>query len=63
MIQMLSDPHGWLLSLSWHRPWCRNERRPKFDIRTGEVLCDPVYEGRGARHNIRVMGSHIEVEI
>ena len=34
----------------------------KFDIRTGEVLCDPAYEGL-ARHNIRVTGSDIEVEI
>ena len=34
----------------------------KFDIRTGEVLCDPAYEAV-ARHNVRVTGSDIEVEI
>jgi nitrite reductase/ring-hydroxylating ferredoxin subunit len=34
----------------------------KFDIRTGEVLCDPAYEAVG-RHNVRVTGSDIEVEI
>ena len=34
----------------------------KFDIRTGEVLCDPAYEAV-ARHNVRVAGSDIEVEI
>lgn len=34
----------------------------KFDIRTGEVLQDPAYEDV-ARHNVRVVGSDIEVEI
>jgi 3-phenylpropionate/trans-cinnamate dioxygenase ferredoxin component len=34
----------------------------KFDIRTGEVLCDPAYEPV-ARHNVRVTGTDIEVEI
>jgi len=34
----------------------------KFDIRTGEVLCDPAYEAV-ARHNVRVTGTDIEVEI
>ena len=34
----------------------------KFDIRTGEVLRDPAYEAV-ARHNVRVTGSDIEVEI
>ena len=34
----------------------------KFDIRTGEVLCDPAYDAV-ARYNVRVTGSDIEVEI
>ena len=34
----------------------------RFDIRTGEVLQDPAYEAV-ARHNVRVTGSDIEVEI
>jgi 3-phenylpropionate/trans-cinnamate dioxygenase ferredoxin subunit len=34
----------------------------KFDIRTGEVLCDPAYEAV-TRYNVRVSGSDIEVEI
>jgi 3-phenylpropionate/trans-cinnamate dioxygenase ferredoxin component len=34
----------------------------KFDIRTGEVLCDPAYEPV-TRYNVRVNGSDIEVEI
>ncbi len=34
----------------------------KFDIRTGEVLCDPAYEDV-ARHNLRVSGTDIEVEV
>ena len=34
----------------------------KFDIRTGEVLQDPAYDAV-ARHNVRVTGSDIEVEI
>jgi 3-phenylpropionate/trans-cinnamate dioxygenase ferredoxin component len=34
----------------------------KFDIRTGEVLCDPAYEAV-TRYNVRVTGSDIEVEI
>jgi 3-phenylpropionate/trans-cinnamate dioxygenase ferredoxin component len=34
----------------------------KFDIRTGEVLQDPAYEAV-ARHNVRVTGSDIEVEV
>lgn len=34
----------------------------KFDIRTGDVLQDPAYEAV-ARYNVRVSGSHIEVEI
>jgi 3-phenylpropionate/trans-cinnamate dioxygenase ferredoxin component len=34
----------------------------KFDIRTGEVLCDPAYEDV-ARYNVRVTGSDIEVEV
>src|SRR5262249_17600804 len=34
----------------------------KFDTRTGEVLCDPAYEAV-ARHNVRVTGTDIEVEI
>ena len=32
------------------------------DIRTGEVLCDPAYEAV-ARHNVRITGTDIEVEI
>ena len=34
----------------------------KFDIRTGEVLCDPAYDAV-ARYNVRVTGTDIEVEI
>ena len=34
----------------------------KFDIKTGEVLCDPAYEAV-TRYNVRVTGSDIEVEI
>jgi len=34
----------------------------KFNIRTGEVLCDPAYDPV-ARHNVRVNGTDIEVEI
>ena len=34
----------------------------KFDIRTGEVLCDPAYDAV-ASHNVRVTGTDIEVEI
>jgi 3-phenylpropionate/trans-cinnamate dioxygenase ferredoxin subunit len=34
----------------------------KFDIRTGEVLCDPAYEAV-RRYNVRVTGPDIEVEI
>ena len=34
----------------------------KFDIRTGEVLCDPAYDAV-ARYNVRVTGADIEVEI
>jgi 3-phenylpropionate/trans-cinnamate dioxygenase ferredoxin component len=34
----------------------------KFDIRTGEVLCDPAYDAV-MRYNVRVTGSDIEVEI
>jgi 3-phenylpropionate/trans-cinnamate dioxygenase ferredoxin subunit len=34
----------------------------KFDIRTGEVLQDPAYDAV-ARHNVRIVGSDIEVEI
>jgi nitrite reductase/ring-hydroxylating ferredoxin subunit len=34
----------------------------KFDIRTGEVLQDPAYEDV-VRHNVRVTGADIEVEI
>ncbi len=34
----------------------------KFDIKTGEVLADPAYDAV-ARHNVRVTGSDIEVEV
>jgi nitrite reductase/ring-hydroxylating ferredoxin subunit len=34
----------------------------KFDIRTGEVLCDPAYDAV-TRYNVRVNGTDIEVEI
>jgi 3-phenylpropionate/trans-cinnamate dioxygenase ferredoxin subunit len=34
----------------------------KFDIRTGAVLQDPAYDAV-ARHNVRVTGTDIEVEI
>ena len=34
----------------------------KFDVRTGDVRCDPAYEAV-ARHNVRVSGTDIEVEI
>ena len=34
----------------------------KFDIRTGEVLADPAYDAVG-RHNVRVTGTDIEVEV
>jgi 3-phenylpropionate/trans-cinnamate dioxygenase ferredoxin subunit len=34
----------------------------KFDIRTGEVLCDPAYEDV-ARYNVRVTGPDIEIEV
>ena len=34
----------------------------KFDIKTGEVLADPAYDAV-ARHNVRVTGDDIEVEV
>jgi nitrite reductase/ring-hydroxylating ferredoxin subunit len=34
----------------------------KFDIRTGEVLQDPAYDAV-ERHNARISGTDIEVEI
>jgi len=34
----------------------------RFDVRTGQVLCAPAYED-AARHNVRVTGTDIEVEI
>src|ERR1044071_5755386 len=48
------DIEGHEVTCPWHGA--------RFDIRTGEVLCDPAYEAVGC-HNVRVTGSDIEVEI
>ena len=48
------EVEGYEVTCPWHGA--------KFDIRTGEVLQDPAYEDV-ARHNVRVTGSDIEVEI
>src|SRR5436309_11296711 len=48
------DIEGHEVTCPWHGA--------RFDIRTGEVLCDPAYEAV-ARHNVRVTGTDIEVEI
>jgi 3-phenylpropionate/trans-cinnamate dioxygenase ferredoxin subunit len=45
---------GYEVTCPWHGA--------KFDIRTGEVLQDPAYDAV-ARHNVRVTGADIEVEI
>jgi len=48
------EVEGYEVTCPWHGA--------KFDIRTGEVLQDPAYEAV-ERHNVRVTGSDIEVEI
>jgi 3-phenylpropionate/trans-cinnamate dioxygenase ferredoxin subunit len=48
------EVEGYAVTCPWHGA--------KFDIRTGEVLQDPAYEAV-ARHNVRVTGTDIEVEI
>ena len=48
------EVEGYEVTCPWHGA--------KFDIRTGEVLQDPAYDAV-ARHNVRVTGADIEVEI
>jgi nitrite reductase/ring-hydroxylating ferredoxin subunit len=48
------DVEGHKVTCPWHGA--------KFDIRTGEVLCDPAYDAV-ARYNVRVAGQDIEVEV
>ena len=48
------EVEGFEVTCPWHGA--------KFDIRTGEVLQDPAYDAV-ARHNVRVTGAAIEVEV
>jgi 3-phenylpropionate/trans-cinnamate dioxygenase ferredoxin component len=48
------DIEGHEVTCPWHGA--------RFDVRTGEVLCQPAYEDVH-RYNVRVVGTDIELEI